>query len=1599
MTKQSEALRQARETVLQHAQKLAPKNASFAHFLTLSANSMDDEDFAGLGAGELEAILTHSYTRLGRRETGEHLINIWLPEDGIGDGVQIIDIFVDNMPFLVDSVMGAVRGMGGNIRRIAHPILPVEPGKSGLQVLEQSSTASSRESFLHIHIDPIGDEETLAAMFSEIDSALTEVRNAVLGWRPMLERLRSLVNGYREYPPQIAENTLAETLHFLAWLADHNFTFLGMREYKLMGTGAAALLTPISDSGLGILSDPDYKFLRSGDDMVEMTAQHMEFLQSDDPLMVTKANSRARVHRRTYMDYVGVKLFGPTGELTGELRIIGLFTSQSLTTPHTEVPLLRRKISNVMRRSGFDPQSHAGKALMAALDTYPREELFQISEEELFEFACTIATLPDRPRIRVLPRIDRFDNFVSVLTYLPREKYSGDIRESIGLYLADVYHGRVSAFYPHFLEGDLVRVHFIIGRSGGETPRPDRAELEDKVTNLATDFSDQLREAADDPASIADYLNAFPAGYQSEHNHLTALKDIAAFQQIGQSDAVIIKLSQDVTADEGDDDADKHAVSLSFYHYGSSIPLSARVPLLENFGFSVIDERTYEIRPADGVERFVHDMLVRPNSEDDTPLAFDADMLEAALMAVWENRAESDGFNQLTPYAHIAWDDVALLRALGRYLKQAGIQFSQRYLWTALANHPEIARQLVHLFHTLHQPDFEGNRDQMSEALSGKILNALDDISSADEDLIIRHYLNLITVTLRTNFYQRDDNGNRRPALALKFDSQHIDGLPEPRPYREISVYSPEVEGVHLRGGEIARGGLRWSDRPEDFRTEILGLVKAQMVKNAVIVPVGAKGGFVPKSMPQNPDRETFMSVGTAAYKTFIGTLLDVTDNLDGDTVLPPQDTVCRDGDDPYLVVAADKGTASFSDTANAISQSRDFWLDDAFASGGSAGYDHKKMGITARGGWEAVKRHFREMDRNTQKEPFTVIGIGDMSGDVFGNGMLLSEHIKLIAAFDHRDIFIDPDPDAATSFAERKRLFELGRSSWQDYDPSLLSEGGGVYARSSKTIDLSQKAREALDLGTGGLTPQAIMQAILKARADLLWFGGIGTYIRANSESNLDAGDRANDAIRITGKEVRAKVIGEGANLGITHLGRIEYAKHGGRVNTDAIDNSAGVNSSDLEVNIKIALGTLVRAGELNTEKRNEFLVDMTDEVAELCLRNNYLQTLALSLTERQGMGAFPDLATLIQDLETQGHLNRTVEFIPDDATLQERSQNGDNFTRPELSVLLAYAKNTLYADLLNSSVPDDPYLSTELYRYFPEMLKDKYPDTIDNHRLRREVIATVLANAMINRGGITFVHRMMALTSAGPGDVAAAYAAARDSFGLTELNALIDELDTKIKGDTQLALYAEVQTLLVDQTLWFLRHMSFADGLSTIIERYRSGIADIRKKLGTILPKFIAQSVADQAVGFVNGGTPRELARRIAELSALNLATDIVRAADRANADTGETAEAYFAILETFKLGRITEQGNRISLADRYDRMALDRALANLMQAQTDLTCDLLAASDGTITERFKAWHATKPADIDRTIKTVTALTEDELTVSRLSVAAGLLSDLVSK
>ena len=1568
-----------RAALITRADSYLSSEPGFARFLRAVAEATDPEDFGTRGPDELEAIFRRSYGRLGQRELASH--NVYVDPPGKPGEPETIEVFSADMPFIVDSVLAAIRARGGVVRSLSHPILKFDPAT--YRVLEHPGPGSRLESFLHVEIDPLADLVQREAMHGEIDDTLTDVGRAVAGWRPMLARVQRAMADWHAHAPKAPPAQIAEAMHFLGWLAEHNFTFLGMREYRLEGEGREARLVPVHDSELGILEDKGVLFLRSGPNYVEMTPQHYAFLAEAAPVMVTKANIRARVHRRSYMDYIGVKLYDADGNTSGELRIVGLFTSMSLGTPNTEVPLIRKKIAEVMKRSGHDPGSHAGKALMNALDTFPRDELFQIGEDQLFEFATTIANLVDRPRVRVLYRLDRFDNFVSLLVYVPRDRYDSDVRARLGSWLAEVFGGRLSAYYPSFPEGEMVRVHFIVGRSGGPTPRPSQEELERGVIERIRTFGDRLLAAAPDAAAIAGYADAFPGDYQALHGAEEALADISVIERLPDERALALRLGarQDRPGSLG----------LKVYHRGAPIALSDRVPVLENFGFRVIDEDTFTIRPRGGADTYVHDMLLEASHGFD--LADRAAAIERAILAVWRREAESDALNRLTLGAALGWEDVEILRALTRYLKQVGIPYSRDYLNGVIARHPEVAAALVALFHAENDPHYRAERKPAAAAARATIEAAIERTSSLDEDRILRRYLNLTEAVLRTNAYQRDEAGARRPALALKFDCSKVDGLPEPRPYREIFVYSPRVEGLHLRFGPIARGGLRSSDRPEDFRTEVLGLVKAQQVKNAIIVPVGAKGAFVPRQLPAGADRETVLREATGCYTVFVSTLLDVTDNLVGDAVVPPPDVLCRDGDDPYLVVAADKGTASFSDTANAIAVGRDFWLGDAFASGGSAGYDHKKMGITARGGWEAVKRHFRELDRDIQSTPFTVAGVGDMSGDVFGNGMLLSPEIRLVAAFDHRDIFIDPDPDPAASLAERRRLFELPRSSWQDYKPELLSKGGGIYSRELKTVPLFAEARKLLGLNADAVTPADVIRAILRSEVDLLWFGGIGTYVKAAAETDAAAGDKANDAVRVNGAEIRALVVGEGANLAVTQLGRVEYALKGGRIDTDAIDNSAGVNSSDLEVNIKIALGPLTRNGQLTTQVRNEFLASMTDEVAELCLRNNYLQTLALSVEEARGLAALPEHMALIESLEASGELHRAVEFIPDDAALHQRAaQSGHGLTRPELAVLLAYAKNSASDALLRTGVPDDPYLGKELYRYFPRRLTETFEEAVTRHRLRREVIATVLANAMINRGGPAFVSEMTAASSADAGAVAAAYAAARDVYDTPGLNRDVDALDGKVPGSTQIGLYAETQALLRRETLWFLRNTRLDKGLRPLIDRYQQGVSELQGLIGGQLEA----GIAARAARLEAAGVTRDLARRFAELPVLAFGTDIVQVAERAILPVRDTAQAFFGVMDVFGLVRVIEQAEALVPADRFDRMALDRALANLMRAQRDLTSDVLAETKGDVTKRLAAWRDRHATPVARIGGALSELAEGEMTVSRLSVAAGLLGDL---
>jgi glutamate dehydrogenase len=1590
------------------AEKLVAKNGPPKEFVGGLFARAVPEDLIRYEPREIATLADAAWAFLAERTPGAPKVRVATPGTAAGERlkqISVLEIVNDDMPFLLDSVMGELAERGIEIRLVVHPIVSVARDETGRLTSFGTSPATGalRESFIHIHIERIDDAARHDALVQAIEQTLADVLVCVHDWRPMMDRIQEAVVALKTNPPPLPPDEIAEAIQFMDWLIANNFTFLGVRSYLF--TADEDALEPQYETGLGLLRARDMQVLRRGSQLVVVTPEIREFLKQPRLLIVTKSAVRSRVHRRAHMDYIGIKQFDSTGKLAGELRIVGLFTSTAYTQMSSAIPYLRRKIAAVVQRAGFVPEGHSGKALINVLETFPRDELFQIDEDMLYDFALAILQLDERPRVRILSRRDRFDRFVSVLVYVPRDRYHSGVRQAIGDYLAKAYKGHVSAFYPFFPEGPLVRVHYIIGRRDGDTPDLDRAELESAVAAIIRTWSDTLMDIlveAFEPArarALFDrFRDAFSQGFREAYTPLDAVRDIRVIEGLSEARPLNANFHQ-----RSSGEGEKDGIGLKVLSFDHPIPLSERVPVLENMGFRVVDEQTYHIAPGGSQEPdvWLHDMML----ERANPGALDLDAvkpaLEAAFLVVIRGVAENDGYNALVLAAGLMWRDVVLLRTISRFLRQIRVAYSQGYMADTLVKHRTIAAQIVALFQARFDPRGASEEAAAREAeLMTAIETALQAVESLDEDRILRHFVNAVQAAVRTNFYQLDASGRPKPQIAIKFASRKLDGLPLPRPLYEIFVYSPQVEGVHLRFGKVARGGIRWSDRPQDFRTEVLGLVKAQQVKNAVIVPVGAKGGFVPKNLPKivaaGGAREAVQAEGTAAYKLFISTLLDLTDNLGDKGVIPPEQVVRRDDDDPYLVVAADKGTATFSDIANEISEQHGFWLGDAFASGGSVGYDHKKMGITARGAWESVKRHFREIDVDVGKTPFTVVGVGDMSGDVFGNGMLRENTIRLVAAFDHRDIFIDPDPDAEKSFAERKRLFDLPRSSWQDYDKALISKGGGVFSRSLKEIALSVEAQTVLGFANAKATPQELMNAILKTPADLLFFGGIGTYVRASSETDEAAGDRANDAIRVTGADIRAKVIGEGANLGMTQRARVEAALHGVRLNTDAIDNSAGVNTSDFEVNIKIALARPVSDGRLSPDHRAKLLAEMTDDVAALVLRNNYQQTLSLSLVEQRGLGDLGFQQRLMQALEAAGELDRPVEFLPDDKEIAERQRRSQPLTRPELAVLLAYAKLSLYADLLESEVPDDPYLARELGRYFPPEIVVKFPDALEQHRLRREIIATQLANSMINRGGPSFVVRIADQTGASAGNIVAAFTAVRDSYGMTALNAEIDALDNKVPGKLQLALYAAVQDLLLDRVVWFLRNVDLSKGLASIVEQYRDGIAAVEGALETALPDEAAAARNASVAELSNAGVPNALARRLANLPALASATDIVQVAARAKQDIAEVTAIYFAAEAFFRLDRIAGAARAIKVDDYFDRLVLERALDSIGDAERRLTA-AMAGNGAAGAPAVEAWVALRQAEVERIRAAVHEIANSGLTLSKLSVAASLLGDLV--
>ncbi|MER9892006.1 NAD-glutamate dehydrogenase [Mesorhizobium sp. M0119] len=1596
-------LKSASQLKKMSAAKGSEKPGRLADYLLARAPA---EDVAAYDVIDLERAAELAGRAVARHKKDDCVVAIDVDSGVVRQGrpMTVITVVNDNMPFLFDSVLGEITESAGEPLLVTHPVIVVRHGKNGVEEIlgdggyAKGDHSHDRLSVIHVHIGRLSAEqaEGLAARLTKL---LGQVRAAVIDWKPMLARLDQAISEFRYSPVPLDKAHVTEAIAFLEWLRDDNFTFLGMREFNYTGGETSGMLERAEKPGLGILSDPDVLVLRRGTEAVSTTPEIRAFLHGPEPLIVTKANAKSSVHRRIYLDYIGIKTYTGKGVLSGELRIVGLFTSTAYTRSVMKIPYLRSKAETVIAKSGFNPSDHSGKALINVLESYPRDELFQVPVPILRKHAEAILGLIERPRVRALVRVDQFDRFVSVLVFVPRDRYDSVVREKIGTYLKTVFEGRLSAYYPAFPEGGLARVHFIIGRSGGKTPKVEQATIEAAIRDIVRTWDDALRETATETgadARLTAIASRFSESYRDSFPPGVALADAGRIAKLDASNPIAIDYYRHAAQKP-------HQAALKIYHHGSPVALSRRVPVLENIGFRVISERTFEVGDnqsgmINGDQPgmvFIHDMELENSYGTPIDLGNGGALFEDAFLSVWRGDVDNDGYNGLAQTAGLWSGEITVLRAYGRYLQQAGIPQSQDFIAAALNRYPEIARGLHALFVARLGPTAETEGVVQAKHLKAKITDALEDVPNIDDDTIIRRYLNLIEASLRSNHFVADTK-EKGQSLAIKLDSQSVDGLPAPRPWREIFVYGSEVEGVHLRFGPVARGGLRWSDRAQDYRTEVLGLVKAQQVKNAVIVPVGAKGGFYPKKLPMSAGRDAIFEAGTAAYKNYVSSLLSITDNIGLDGVIPPAGVVRRDQDDPYFVVAADKGTATFSDTANAISEKHGFWLDDAFASGGSAGYDHKKMGITAKGAWEAVKRHFREMNRDIQTTPFTVVGVGDMSGDVFGNGMLLSEQTRLIAAFDHRDIFIDPDPDMAASMAERRRMFALARSSWQDYDKTKLSEGGIIVSRSQKSITLPAAAAAAIGLGKTTATPVEIMSAILKAPADLLWFGGIGTYVRASGETNQDVGDRANDAIRITALDLRAKVIGEGANLGVTQRARIEFGLNGGRCNSDAIDNSGGVNCSDVEVNIKIALASAMRKGSLTRTARNRLLAEMTDEVSALVLSNNYQQTLALSLARKRGLADIAHQSRFMAALEARGLLDRAVETLPSPAALAERETRGEPLTRAELGVLLAYAKIVLFSDIVASDVPDDPHFDRDLMGYFPDRMAKKYAAEIHRHRLRREIIARVVANDLVNRGGPSFVNRLQEATGRSAADVVRTFAVVRDGFALPALYRQIDALDNQIDGQIQLDLYQAVSRLIFVTSGWYLKNDAGTAPLGQRIAELQDARKALEPKLVSLLPAFSRERIEERRHSLSKGGAPESLAEQLALTDVAELIPDIALTARTSNAGIVAAAKAFFAVSDVFRIPRVEDAARSITPSDYYDQLALSRATDTIGAARRGIAVAALT-SHAEAADPVTAWLEAGGERVGRIRERLQALTEGgDITVSRLSVASGLMSDL---
>ncbi len=1618
-------------------------------FLSGYYDHVADDELAARDPVDLAGAATAHRELAAERGTSPAIVRVFTPalaSHGWQTGHTVIQVVTDDMPFLVDSLTSALLTMNSNLHLLIHPIMLVRRQADGglVQATEEGAADEGEaagtvaESWMHIEIDRVDDPAQIRRIRDRLKEVLADVRVAVADWPQMRQTASQLADGLPEAVPAALKDEAELTTRLLNWLVDDHFTFLGYRAYDLTGENLDQLEV-VAGSGLGILREDgsDRPRAHSAEDANQRPGDRLahkakEKAREQAILILTKANSRSTVHRGSYLDYVGIKRFDASGEVIGEHRFLGLFTAAAYTESIRRIPVLAEKVEDVIALARLAPESHSGRDLLSVMESYPRDELFQTTAQDLLPTVMAVMHLKERRRTRVFTRADDYGRFVSAIVYLPRDRFNTAVRLKIDEILRQEYAAATSEYGTHVGESVLARLHFVLRPERGRDLRePDQRELEARIVEATRSWAEDLADALTHEAGDAerarlgrDWGAGFPDSYRSDvparvavtdlRNIELALADAAA----GTGDSVLRSSLYEPLGGSRDERR------LKLFRT-APLSLTTVLPYFRNLGLEVVDERPYELRREDGTRAYIYDFGLRyPNLAGS---AATARALAEAFEAAWSGRAESDGFDQLVITAGLSWRQVVIVRAYAKYLRQTGSAYSQDYVEQALLTHSSLARLLVEYFEARFDPDraeelaAAGEEGRDEEQIRAELMAGLDDVASLDFDRILRSFVAMISATVRTSFYQLDESaspeepraggqgGYPKHYVAMKIDPQQLPELPAPRPAHEIWVYSPRVEGVHLRFGAVARGGLRWSDRREDFRTEVLGLVKAQMVKNAVIVPTGAKGGFVAKQLPDPSDREAWLAEGIRAYKIFISALLDVTDDLEvdpeapgGRRVVPPPRVVRHDGDDPYLVVAADKGTASFSDIANGVSAEYGFWLDDAFASGGSVGYDHKAMGITARGAWESVKRHFRELGHDTQTEPFTVVGVGDMSGDVFGNGMLLSEQIKLVAAFDHRHIFLDPDPDPATSYAERRRLFELPRSSWADYDASLISAGGSVVPRSAKSVQITPEVASVLGLpeGVTSMTPAELMRSVLQAPVDLLWNGGIGTYVKASTEANASVGDKANDAIRVDGRDLRVRVVGEGGNLGLTQLGRIEAARKGVRINTDAIDNSAGVDCSDHEVNIKILLGQAVAAGDLTMKQRNELLAGMTDEVAHLVLRDNYEQNVLLGNARIQSPSMLSVHQRLMRQMGEDGFLDRKLEFLPSDAEIAERMAAGEGLTSPEFAVLVAYAKIRLQGRVLDSTIPDEPFFQHLLREYFPQVLQERFGDLMPDHRLRREIIATAIANDLVNRGGITFLHRTVEETGATYDSVVRAYTIGREVFDLPSFVASAEAIDNLVSTDVQSKLYLEFRRLLDRTSRWFVQNRAGVMDVGAEIDRFRPVIAKWHGRMGELVRGEALERMRAEARAFAEAGVPADVADLTSGLLYEFSLLDVAELAEDLGRPIDEVAEVYFAVGARYSLDGQLDRIRQLTRNNRWESLARGALRDDLYQAWMQLARAVLlsTSAEASAQERLETWAGANESQVVMAEKMLAEVAELELPdLAAMSVALRVMRNVI--